>query len=111
SISSRRLVVPFDFAQSRQVAATTARQSVERAAISDHSYGFILISWFPDSLILVNKFYGDHWWMRLRRDTIRLEKSAFCSDRLSLHRLPPKRGRTVHHLGIGAPRRSRRHKR
>src|SRR5436190_6015259 len=38
--------------------------------------------------------------MRLRRDTIRVEKSAVCADRLSLHRLPAKRRRAVCHLGI-----------
>ena len=38
--------------------------------------------------------------MRLRRDTIRVEKSAVCADRLSLHRLPAKRRRAVCHLEI-----------
>jgi hypothetical protein len=59
------------------------------AAGSDWRLEIFLTSWFPDSFILLNKFYGDHRWMRLRRDTIRVEESAFCSDRLSLHRLPP----------------------
>ena len=38
--------------------------------------------------------------MRLRRDTIRVEESATCIGRLSLHRLPAKRRRAVCHLGI-----------
>ena len=38
--------------------------------------------------------------MRLRRDTIRVEESAVCVDRLSLHRLPAKRQRALCHLGI-----------
>ena len=38
--------------------------------------------------------------MRLRRDTILVEKSAFCTDRLSLHRLPAKRRCALCHLGI-----------
>ena len=37
-----------------------------------------LDSWFPDPFILVNKFHGIHWWMRLRRDTVRGEESASC---------------------------------
>jgi hypothetical protein len=40
--------------------------------------------------------------MRLRRDTIRVEESAVCADRLSLHRLPTKRRRALHHLGFRA---------
>jgi len=32
---------------------------------------------FPASFILLKKSYGDHWWMRLRCDTIRVEESAF----------------------------------
>ena len=41
--------------------------------------------------------------MRLRRDTIRVEESTVCVDRLSLHRLPAKRRRALYHLGIRAP--------
>jgi len=33
--------------------------------------------------------------MRLRRDTIRVEESAVCADRFSLHRLPAKRRRCL----------------
>src|SRR5207249_11953769 len=43
--------------------------------------------------------------MRLRPDTIRVEESAACADRLSLHRLPAKRWGALCHLGIRAPRR------
>ena len=32
-----------------------------------------------------DKFYGVDWWMRLRRDTIRVEESALGRGRLSLH--------------------------
>src|SRR5438093_8217055 len=60
-----------------------------------------LISWFPDSLVLLNELYGDHWWMRLRRDTIRVEEPAICIGRLSLHRLPAKRGRAPRGVGLG----------
>ena len=38
--------------------------------------------------------------MRLWRDTIRVEEPAFCPGRLSLHRLPAKRGRALCRLGI-----------
>src|SRR5882724_4480562 len=46
---------------------------------------------------------GIHWWMRLRRDTIRIEESASCFGRLSLYRLPAKRWRALYHVGISAP--------
>src|SRR5206468_970488 len=42
--------------------------------------------------------------MRLRRDTILVEESAFFSERLSLHRLPAKCWRALCHLGSRAPR-------
>src|SRR5205823_9627395 len=45
--------------------------------------------------------------MRLRRDTIRVEESAFFRERLSLRRLPAKLGRALCYLGSRAPRRSR----
>ena len=45
--------------------------------------------------------YGIRWWMRLRWDTIRVEESAICIGRLSLHRLPPKRGRASRGVGLG----------
>jgi hypothetical protein len=48
------------------------------------------------------KSHGVHWWMRLRWDTIRVEESALCFGRLSLHRLPAKRGCTVCAVGISA---------
>jgi hypothetical protein len=42
--------------------------------------------------------------MRLRWDTVCAEESANWVGRLSLHRLPAKRGRTVCAVGIGAAR-------
>ena len=48
--------------------------------------------------------------MRLRRDTIRVEESALCLGRLSLHRLPAKRRCTLCAVGISASQRSRRDK-
>ena len=39
--------------------------------------------------------------MRLRRDTIRVEEPPSCVGRLSLHRLPAKRGRALRAVGIG----------
>src|SRR5437667_12505511 len=49
--------------------------------------------------------------MRLRRDTIRVEESAFFSERLSVHRIPAKRWRALCHLGSRAPRGPDRYKR
>jgi len=43
--------------------------------------------------------------MRLRRDTIRVEESAICISRLSLHRLPAKRRCTPRDVGIGTAQR------
>jgi hypothetical protein len=40
--------------------------------------------------------------MRLWRDTIRVEESAFFRERLSLHRLPAKLRRALCHLGSRA---------
>jgi hypothetical protein len=40
--------------------------------------------------------------MRLRRDTIRVEESAICIGRLSLHRLPAKRRRGLCAVGFVA---------
>jgi hypothetical protein len=40
--------------------------------------------------------------MRVRRDTIRVEESADCIGRLSLHRLPAERRRALCALGIRA---------
>jgi hypothetical protein len=55
--------------------------------------------------------YGDYWWMRLRRDTLRVEESAFFPGRLSLHRLSAKRWRALRNVGIGTARKSVRDKR
>ena len=69
-----------------------------------------LDSWFSDLLVLVKQFYGDQWWMRLRRDAIRGEKSASCVGRLSLRRLPAKCGCALCAVGSGAAQRCGRDK-
>ena len=40
--------------------------------------------------------------MPLRRDTIRVENATNCVGRLSLHRLPEKRGRAIYAVGVRA---------
>src|SRR5438093_12231658 len=61
---------------------------------------FFQTSWFLDSCLL-NRLYGVAWWMPLRWDSICVEEPAFCSDRLSLHRLPAKRRCALRAVGIG----------
>src|SRR5438067_11616978 len=62
---------------------------------------FFQTSWFLDSCLL-NRLYGVVWWMPLRWGSVCVEEPAFCSDRLSLHRLPAKRRCALRAVGIGA---------